>query len=60
VIISTRQLGSARVLYGVTGIFLVTPIEAFAAARWVNMAGVLLAVALFASDRLMRRRPAVA
>ena len=48
-----------RVLYGVTGLFLVTPIEAFAEARWVNVAGVALAILLLGSERLMRR-PAAA
>jgi TRAP-type uncharacterized transport system fused permease subunit len=51
-----RPLGLvARLLYGVTGLFLVTPLEASVHGRWINLAGAALAVVLFAADRFSRR-----
>ena len=46
----------ARLLFAIAGLFLVTPIEAFEYGRWINLAGLLLAIGLFASDRIGRRR----
>jgi TRAP transporter 4TM/12TM fusion protein len=47
-----------RLLYGAAGICLVLPINAFAEARWFNVAGACLAVAVFLLGR--RDRPAAA
>jgi TRAP transporter 4TM/12TM fusion protein len=44
-----------RVIFGVTGMCLLIPLGAFAAARWVNLAGALLAIALFLRERYSRR-----
>lgn len=56
---SVRRLTLAwRVYYGIAGICLLIPVNLFAGGRWVNLAGVCLAVLLFFWERLMRRRRA--
>ena len=45
---SVRTLGiAARVYYGLAGLFLMLPADAFAQARWFNALGALMAIALF-------------
>jgi TRAP transporter 4TM/12TM fusion protein len=44
-----------RILYGMAGTCLLLPVGAFAAARWFNIAGACLAVALLAWEWLIRR-----
>ncbi len=57
---SVRRLGAAaRVYYGVTGLMLLIPLQAFEASRWLNLAGAVLAAALFFWERRMRRHAAV-
>ena len=56
---SVRRLAFAwRAYYGIAGICLLIPVNLFAGGRWVNLAGVCLAVLLFFWERLMRRRRA--
>jgi TRAP transporter 4TM/12TM fusion protein len=58
---SVRHLGVAdRIYYGITGLFLLIPVEAFGAGRWINIAGAGMAVALFLWERAVRRRAALA
>jgi TRAP transporter 4TM/12TM fusion protein len=53
---STRPLGALeRVVYAAAGILLIVPVGAFAQARWFNIAGAMLAAALFAWERVHRR-----
>jgi TRAP-type uncharacterized transport system fused permease subunit len=53
---SLRAIGWIdRLLYAIAGVLLLIPAGAFAAARWLNIAGALMAVALIAWDRAMRR-----
>jgi TRAP-type uncharacterized transport system fused permease subunit len=49
-----------RVVYGVTGLFLLFPVGAFPAARWFNIAGAVMAVVLLAWERMMRRQQSIA
>jgi TRAP transporter 4TM/12TM fusion protein len=57
---SVRDLGWLdRLVYLIAGICLILPVGAFPAARWMNLAGVLLAIALLVWERALRR-PAVA
>jgi TRAP transporter 4TM/12TM fusion protein len=44
-----------RALYLVTGLCLLTPLETFGVGRWINAAGVGLAVVLLFRDRVKRR-----
>jgi TRAP transporter 4TM/12TM fusion protein len=62
---SLRDLGwFDRLVHMVVGICLIVPVGAFAAARWMNIAGAVMAGALLAYERMMRRpaepRPAPA
>jgi len=58
---AVRPLGlAARVCHGVTGVCLFMPANAFGAERWINAAGVALAVALFVREKAVRRRAAAA
>jgi TRAP-type uncharacterized transport system fused permease subunit len=53
---SVRHLGLLdRAVYLMAGIFLMLPVGAFAAARWFNLAGACIAVALFLRERSRRR-----
>lgn len=59
---SMRNLGYAtRLAYFVIGLFLLIPVGAFAAAKWVNLAGALLGAGLLAWEFTLkgRRRQAV-
>jgi TRAP transporter 4TM/12TM fusion protein len=47
-----------RLLHLIAGVCLLMPVGAFAAARWMNIAGALLAIGLLAWERVLRR-PAV-
>jgi hypothetical protein len=52
---SSHALGvSARAYYAAAGFFLLLPAEAFAGARWCNLAGALMAIALFFWERRAR------
>jgi TRAP transporter 4TM/12TM fusion protein len=52
---SLRPLGWLdRLLHMAVGICLIMPVGAFAAARWMNVAGVVMAVALLVYERMMR------
>jgi hypothetical protein len=54
---AARPLGfAARVCHGVAGLCLFMPANAFGAERWINAAGVSLAVALFVREKAVRRR----
>jgi TRAP transporter 4TM/12TM fusion protein len=54
---SVRNLGGVeRALYLFAGLCLLLPLEAFGGARWVNGIGGLLALALFARERMIKRR----
>ncbi len=56
---SVRHLGWIdRLVYLVAGICLILPVGAFPAARWMNIAGALIALALFAWERVARPRRA--
>jgi TRAP transporter 4TM/12TM fusion protein len=58
---SVRPLRMAgRALHLGIGILLMLPVGSFAGARWCNAAGALMAVALFAWERLQSRAPAPA
>src|SRR5216684_3718839 len=58
---AARPLGfAARVCYGVTGLCLFMPANAFGAERWINAAGVGLAVAMFVREKAVRRRAVAA
>jgi TRAP transporter 4TM/12TM fusion protein len=58
---SVRNLNASdRALYLLAGLCLLTPLEAFGGARWVNGIGGLLALALFARERMIKRRTAQA
>jgi TRAP-type uncharacterized transport system fused permease subunit len=55
-----RPLGLVgRALYAATGIALLLPVGAFAAARWLNLAGAVAAVALIAWERARRHAEAL-
>jgi TRAP transporter 4TM/12TM fusion protein len=52
---SVRPLGALdRIVYGAAGLFLLLPVGAFPQARWFNIAGACIAVALFAWERAHR------
>jgi TRAP transporter 4TM/12TM fusion protein len=52
---SVRRLGTFdRVAYFVAGACLMLPVDAFATARWFNIAGAVIAVALFVWERMRR------
>jgi len=56
---AARSLGwVARICYAVTGLCLFMPANAFGAGRWINAAGISLAVVMFAREKLVRRRAA--
>jgi hypothetical protein len=56
---SVRALGAAgRLVYGVIGVGLLLPVGAFAAARWLNVAGAAAAVLLLLWERTRRRERA--
>src|SRR6266849_7906099 len=58
---AARPLGfAARVCHGVTGLCLFMPANAFGAERWINAAGVGLAVAMFVREKAVRRRAVAA
>src|SRR6266705_3054062 len=58
---SVRPLGwTARVYHGVTGVGIFMPADAFGAGRWINAAGIVLAVALFFWEKITRRRAVAA
>ena len=58
---SARPLGwTARVYHGVTGVGIFMPADAFGAGRWINAAGIGLAVALFCWEKITRRRAVAA
>jgi len=58
---AARPLGlAARVCHGVTGLCLFMPANAFGAERWINAAGVGLALALFVREKALRRRAVAA
>jgi hypothetical protein len=58
---SVRPLGwAARVYCGVTGICVFMPADAFGAGRWINAAGIGLAVALFSWEKAARHRAVAA
>jgi TRAP transporter 4TM/12TM fusion protein len=53
---SLRDLGWLdRLLHMAVGICLIMPVGAFAAARWMNIAGVVVAIALLVYERMVRR-----
>jgi TRAP-type uncharacterized transport system fused permease subunit len=53
---SLRDLGwVGRIVHMVVGICLIVPVGAFAAARWMNIVGAVMAVAVLAYERMMRR-----
>jgi TRAP transporter 4TM/12TM fusion protein len=53
---SVRHLGVLdRFIYGAAGLFLLLPVGAFAEARWFNIAGGCIAVALFGWERSRRK-----
>jgi hypothetical protein len=52
-----RPLGlAARVSFAVTGLCLFMPASAFGAGRWINVAGMGLAAAIFVREKAVRRR----
>ncbi len=54
---SVRPLGPlARALYIATGLFLLTPLGTFGFGRYVNLAGVAMAIGLVAWERFARQR----
>src|SRR5258708_19919435 len=58
---SARPLGwTARVYHGVTGVGIFMPADAFGAGRWVNAAGIGLAVKLFCWGKITRPRAVAA
>src|SRR6266702_1382292 len=58
---AARPLGfAARVCHGVTGLWLFMPANAFGAGRWINAAGVGLALAIFVREKAVRRRAVAA
>src|SRR6266516_3050894 len=58
---AARPLGfAARACHGVTGLCLFMPANAFGAGRWINAAGVGLAVALFVREKAVSRRAVAA
>jgi TRAP transporter 4TM/12TM fusion protein len=53
---SVRLLGVLdRLIYGVAGVCLLLPVGAFAQARWFNIAGAVIAAALYVWERANRR-----
>ena len=58
---SVRELTALdRAMYLLTGLCLLTPLDAFGVGRWINAAGMCLAVALIVRERIMRQRAAQA
>lgn len=58
---SVRLLGGlGRGYYAVAGVLLLLPFGSFDGARWANLAGAALAVALFVWERAFRRRAVAA
>jgi TRAP transporter 4TM/12TM fusion protein len=54
---SVRHLGVIdRAIYGLTGLFLLLPVGAFAEARWFNIAGGAMAIALYVWERAHRSK----
>ena len=52
---SLRRLSAgSRLYYGVAGLFLLIPLEALEAGRWINLAGIGMAAALFFWERSRR------
>jgi TRAP transporter 4TM/12TM fusion protein len=49
-----------RAVYGAAGVCTLIPVGIFAAARWVNLAGVALVLAVFLWERVLRQRRAFA
>ena len=49
-----------RVLYFIAGLFLMLPAGSFDSARWFNIAGAVLAVGVFAWERMRSPAPAPA
>ena len=53
---SVRPLGlGSRLVYGIAGLCFVIPLEAFEGGRWMNLAAVVIAAALFIWERLRSR-----
>jgi TRAP-type uncharacterized transport system fused permease subunit len=58
---SVRPLGIVdRLVYGAIGIGLLLPVGAFAAARWLNLAGAVAGILLLLWERTRRRAPSAA
>lgn len=58
---SIRRLAVAeRAAYLVAGLFLLLPMAAFGVGRWINLAGLALAVAIMAREQILRRAAATA
>ncbi|MDP2411835.1 MAG: TRAP transporter fused permease subunit [Pseudolabrys sp.] len=58
---SIRRLAAAeRAAYLAAGLFLLLPMGAFGVGRWINLAGLVLAVCIMARERLLRRAAATA
>jgi len=58
---AARPLGfAARICHGVTGVCLFMPANAFGAGRWINAAGLGLAVAMLVREKASRRRAVAA
>jgi TRAP transporter 4TM/12TM fusion protein len=56
---SVRHLGWLdRLVYLIAGVCLIMPVGAFAAARWMNIAGGIIGLAVLVWERALRRRPA--
>ena len=52
---AATSAGSIGLRTRVVGIWLIVPVGAFAAARWMNIAGAIMAVALLIYERMMQR-----
>ena len=46
-----------RALYFIAGFFLLLPVASFDGARWFNIAGAVIAISLFAWERMRNRGP---
>jgi TRAP-type uncharacterized transport system fused permease subunit len=52
---AVRPLGLiARICFGVTGLCLFMPANAFGAGRWINVAGTVLAIAMLVREKAAR------
>lgn len=58
---SVRQLAALeRLYYGAAGLFLLIPLEALEMGRWFNLAGAVMAAALYVREKLLRRNAVAA